>query len=128
VDDLGDALQVPIVAGVDVLVGEGEPGELTRQTLVAEHLEHPVDRFGWCEAVLRLADRLDQPIAQRVHGAIDDGLHQPLAAAEVVEDRWVAHADGAGELLQLDAGDTGAGEGRLGRLEDLAPRLLGGAA
>jgi hypothetical protein len=132
VGELGDGLppRARLIGRERVVPAEHEPRHEPRMALVEEHLEHALEQHRAAIFTARwlARERLGEIVLQRANGALDDGVHEAFAAAEVVQDGGVRDPDLGGDLLETDRAGAGLAHPGLGRVEDRLAHSAGGGS
>jgi hypothetical protein len=118
----------PAAAPRRVFAGEGAPGEEPRLPRFAEALEHAFEQLEHRGLTRRRAQPGQQLGLEARHHVLGEGSHQPLAAAEVMQDRRMGDAEVPGEILEPDGLGAAFAQALLRGLEDRALGLLGAPA
>jgi len=108
---------------------EREPREEPRVTLSLERREHPREKLGCVVCFEGLRRECGERVAlYGLEGALDDGVDERFAAAEVMEDRRVRDAHVLGELLEANAGGADLSKPLFRGVEDERARFFGRSA
>ena len=106
---------------------EREPHEKPSMPLGLERGGHATEKVGRVRSFERLCGKRTHHILLNCHeGSLNDGVHEPFSAAEVMEDGRVRHPDVRCDLLEPDPRGPHFAQPFLGGVQDEDPSLFCG--